>query len=43
MKYIGWCVVVLAVAGWLDLIDFHVCIKGPGECRPKLIRSNALP
>jgi hypothetical protein len=35
MKYIGWAVVICTLTGMVGLIDFHVCIKGPGECRIK--------
>ena len=33
MKYIGWAVVVLTVLGGIGALDFHVCIKGVGECQ----------
>jgi len=32
MKLLGWAVVVFTVLGLLNVIDFHVCIKMPGEC-----------
>jgi hypothetical protein len=33
MKALGWIVSFLILAGFLNLIDFHVCIKAPGQCR----------
>ena len=35
MKYLGWAFLVLTLAGMVGLIDFHVCIKAPGECKVK--------
>jgi hypothetical protein len=35
MRYIGWAVVIFWFAGMVGLIDFHVCIKGPGMCSIK--------
>lgn len=35
MRYIGWAFVTLMLAGMVGLIDFHVCIKQPGECSIK--------
>lgn len=32
MKVIGWIVSFLILAGFLNLIDIHACIKGPGQC-----------
>jgi len=36
MKYIGIAFCVLTVAGMLNLIDFHVCIAGDGQCDCKI-------
>jgi hypothetical protein len=33
MRFLGWAVIVLTVMGGIGLIDFHVCIKGAGECQ----------
>ena len=33
MKYIGWAVVVFFILGSFNLIDFHTCIAGAGECQ----------
>jgi hypothetical protein len=35
MRYLGWAFVLCTLAGMVDLIDFHVCIKGPGMCNIK--------
>jgi hypothetical protein len=32
MRYLGWAFVICTFAGMFGIIDFHVCIKGPGEC-----------
>jgi hypothetical protein len=32
MKVLGWAVIVCIVLGALNIIDFHVCIKMPGDC-----------
>lgn len=32
MRYVGWFVTVLWLFGMLNIIDFHTCIKGAGEC-----------
>jgi hypothetical protein len=33
MRFLGWAFVLCTLAGMVGLIDFHVCIKGAGECQ----------
>jgi hypothetical protein len=33
MKQIGWAIIILWLAGLVGLIDFHICIKEPGQCK----------
>ena len=33
MSYIGWLVATLTVAGWLNIIDFAVCVGDVGKCQ----------
>ena len=30
--FIGIMHILLPVLGMLDVLDYHLCIKGPGEC-----------
>lgn len=32
-EFLGVLVIVFAALGAADIIDFHVCIKGAGECK----------
>jgi len=34
MEWLGWLVFWLWVSASLNFIDFHVCLKAPGECHP---------